>query len=95
MRIVALRRIKRGEEITFEYKDELINLLRKESTPAWSRQFRLHMKSLSGSDAVSSSVSGLLLLSEAAVSATGSLKSVRLTRTKSSSTIASSSSCLA
>eukprot|EP00808_Paulinella_micropora_P030301 g64823.t1 len=33
VKIVALRKIRRGEEITFDYQQELADLLRKESTP--------------------------------------------------------------
>eukprot|EP00808_Paulinella_micropora_P014642 g81024.t1 len=33
IKIVALRKIRRGEEITFDYQQELADLLRKESTP--------------------------------------------------------------
>eukprot|EP00808_Paulinella_micropora_P008174 g14224.t1 len=33
IKIVALRRVRRGEEITFDYQKELINLLDKESMP--------------------------------------------------------------
>eukprot|EP00808_Paulinella_micropora_P020693 g53316.t1 len=65
IKIVALRRIRRGEEITFDYQKELMNLRHKET------------------------------ISEAAVSATNSLKSVRLTRANSLSTSASSSSDVA
>eukprot|EP00808_Paulinella_micropora_P003459 g21322.t1 len=65
IKIVALRRIRRAEEITFDYQKQLMNLRHKKT------------------------------ISEAAVSATDSLKSVRLTRANSLSTSASSSSDVA
>eukprot|EP00808_Paulinella_micropora_P008203 g45178.t1 len=60
IKIVALRRIRRGEEVTFDYQKKLMNLCRKET------------------------------ILEAAVSATDSLKSVRLTTPSSSSASSSS-----
>eukprot|EP00808_Paulinella_micropora_P021609 g55233.t1 len=92
VKIVALRKIRRGEEITFLPARCVEDVKRsRELCLCYRRGGMVEPRVSRSSTALSASVSSLLLLSAAAVSVTDSSKSVRLTRINSSSTRGSSS----